>query len=74
MAKVFGIRGGVVGEILGIRGGGSWRSFTNSRGVVGGEGALGGRHSASGGALSGGALTGGTHRGLLSGGALNGKH
>ena len=67
--------GGVGGEVLAIRGGGgSWRSFTNSRGVVGGEGALGGRHSAGGGALSGGHSPGGTHRGLLSGGALNGKH
>ena len=66
---VSGIRWGVVGEVFGIREGGSRRSFRNFRGeVVAGEGALGGRHSA------GGHSPGGTHRGLLSGGALNGKH
>ena len=60
--KVLGIRGGVVGEVSGIRGGVGVVSEVLGRirggvvgevlgirgGVVGGEGALGGRHSAHG--------------------------
>ena len=79
VGEVLGIRGGVVGEVLGIlRAGGSRRrSFRNSREVDSRK--FGNFWTSSEGALdrahsAGGHSTGGTHRGLLSEGALNDGH